>query len=190
MRKITYFLLLAAASAMVLASCDNSTSYADLINDENAAVNRFLVDQRVEGAVPADSAFEVGPDAPYYQLDDEGNIFMQVLDKGDMNDRPQVDDLVYFRFLCSNLSLYTTPEEMLWTGNALNLDQVTPTSFRYGNLTIQSSYIWGSGLQMPLNYLGYNCEVNIIIKSQYGPTDNISTVQPFVYNVRYYRSQI
>lgn len=171
-------------------ACSNSNSYAELLNDENKAVNRFLADQRVEGSVPADSVFETGKDAPYYQLDEEGNIFMQVIDAGDPDDRAEDGDLVYFRFLASNLNNYTTADEMLWAGNALNLDQVAATSFRYNNYTLQSSYMWGTGLQMPLHYLGFNCEVNIVIKSQYGPTDNMSNVIPYVYNVRYYRSMI
>lgn len=185
------FNILAAAVLMAVATaCNDSTSYADLINDENKAVNRFLVDQRVIGSIPPDSVFEYGENAPYYQMDPEGNIYMKVVNPGNLNDRPQDDDLVYFRFLCSNLSNYTTVNEMIWTGNALNLDQVNPTSFRFNNYSLQSSLIWGSGIQLPLHYLGFNCEVYLIIKSQYGPTDNISTVQPYVYNISYYRSQI
>lgn len=189
-KRLSYILTCILILGATLTSCEEGTSYADLINDENHAVNRFLVDQKVIGSVPADSVFLCGQDAPYYQMDQDGNIFMKVISPGNLNDRPQPNDLVYFRFMCSNLMNYTDAASMVWTGNALNLDEVVPTSFRFGNLTLQSSYIWGSGLQIPLYYLGYDCEVSIVIKSQYGPTDNVSTVQPYVYNVSYYRSQI
>ena len=38
--------------------------------------------------------------------------------------------------------------------------------------------------------LGVESEVNLIIKSQYGWTSEISNVQPFLYHVRYFRNQI
>lgn len=190
MKTKIFRLLLLALLAAVGGACSKGVSYADLLRDENQAVNRFLADQRVIGSVPADSVFICGQDAPYYQLDDEGCIYMKVINPGNPDDRAKADDLVYFRFMSSNLMYYTTESEMAWTGNAVNLDQVLATSFRFGNTTLESSYQWGSGLQMPLYYLGYDCEVFIIIKSLYGPTSLMSSVQPYVYNVRYYRSQI
>ena len=39
-------------------------------------------------------------------------------------------------------------------------------------------------------YLGVECEVNLIIKSQFGFTNEISYVLPFFYHVRYFHSQI
>ena len=34
------------------------------------------------------------------------------------------------------------------------------------------------------------CEVNLIVKSQFGWTSEISYVQPFLYHIRYFHSQI
>lgn len=189
MKKI--FLILIPALALLASACsDDNTSYADLLNDENKAVNRYLADQRVEASIPADTVFETGINAPYYQLDEDGNIFMQVIQTGDLDDKPADDQVVYFRFMMSNLSNYTTAEDMYWEGNSFDLDQYIPTSFRFNNFTLQSSYQYGSGIQMPLNYLGYNSEVYIVIKSQYGFTQFMSSVQPFVYHVRYYKAAI
>ena len=39
-------------------------------------------------------------------------------------------------------------------------------------------------------YLGIDSEVNLVIKSQYGYTEEISNVTPYLYNVRYFRSKI
>ena len=46
------------------------------------------------------------------------------------------------------------------------------------------------GVQVPLIYLPLDCEVNLIVKSQMGRYDEISTVIPFLYNLRYFKSQI
>lgn len=178
----------AAVSCMAVTSCEDGKSYAELLDTENHSVNRFLADQRVEAKVPADSVFEVGPDAPYYQLDDEGAIFMQVLNVGDLP-KPEKGQLVYFRFRRTDLNSYRTGKEMTWSGNADDLTMGN-TSFRYDDFSLASTAQWGTAIQRPLAFLGLNSEVNIVIKSQYGPTEEIAGVQPYLYNIKYYQSQI
>lgn len=184
------YLLIISAISLLVVSCESGRSYAELLQTENQAVNRFLADQKVVADIPADSVFEVGPDAPYYQIDSEGNVYMQVLAVGSGDDVKD-DQLVYFRFLRYNLNFYSgslaalTPE-----GNENDLTQA-PTSFRYQNFTLPSSSEWGSGLQLPLTFLKkLNCEVNVVVKSQYGWSSEISYVQPYLYHVRYYPSRI
>lgn len=181
------FTALFSLTLVALASCENGRSYADLLNDESKSVNRFLVTQHVIGSVPADSVFETGESAPYYQLDDEGNIYMQVITIGD---GPKVEDgqRVYFRFLRYNLKYFQNTEEW-WSsageGNMNDLSQAN-TYFLFNNYQLPSSSSWGSGIQMPLNYLPYGSEVNIVIKSQYGITSETSNVTPYLYHIRYY----
>lgn len=43
---------------------------------------------------------------------------------------------------------------------------------------------------MPLNFLKLGCDVNLIVKSQYGWTSEVSYVIPYLYRIRYYKSQI
>ena len=63
-------------------------------------------------------------------------------------------------------------------------------SFTYADYSLPSTSQWGYGLQYPLNFLGVECEVNLVIKSQFGFTSEISYVMPFLYHVRYFRSMI
>ena len=65
-----------------------------------------------------------------------------------------------------------------------------PTYFLYKDFTQATSSQWGYGIQLPLNFLGAECEVNLIIKSQFGWTSEISYVQPYLYHIRYFHSQI
>ena len=58
-------------------------------------------------------------------------------------------------------------------------------SFRFNNYTLTTSSQWGSGIQMPLNFLGFNSHVRLVIKSQFGLTSEISQVIPFLYDIRY-----
>ena len=82
MKKFLSPIVLLIAIAMGLTSCDDSKSYAELLADENQAVNKFLVEFKVVDGIPADSVFEVGEDAPFYRIDENSNVYMQVLSLG------------------------------------------------------------------------------------------------------------
>ncbi len=175
--------------SLIISSCDNGTSYAELLDEETKAVNAFLANERVINEIPEDSVFEVGEDAPYYKMDADGNVYMQVLNAGTKNNKAQSDQLIYFRFMRYNLNYWSIDAELVGEGNADDMEYIA-TSFRFGNYTLSSSSQWGSGIQLPLYYLGVDCEVNLVIKSQYGLSNEISNVIPYLYNIRYFKSQI
>ncbi len=78
------------------------TAFAAVLNK---AVNLYLADQTIETTLPEDNDFITGEDAPYYRLDNDGNVFMQVVKKGD-GEMAQSDQLIYFRFMRYNLINY------------------------------------------------------------------------------------
>lgn len=188
--KIKHLYLMAFISTMTLGltatSCSDSKSYADRLSDENKAINLYLSNFKVEDNIPEDSVFICGEDAPFYRLDEDGNFFMQVIRPGDRSNKAVDDQLIYFRFTRYNLTYYYVYNELVGEGNADNMDY-TATSFRFNNTTLSSSTQYGQGIQMPLNYLGIDCEVNIIVKSQYGFTSELAQVTPYLYNVRYFK---
>lgn len=185
------FVLGIMVAAMSFVSCDKNRSYAELLSDERQACNAFLCNFRLE-EVPADSVFEVGSDAPFYKLDPDGNVYMQVLRAGDRkNNKARTSQTIYFRYTRYNINDWYTKDKF-WSpagGNADDMSAAT-TSFQFNDFTRQGSAEWGLGIQMPLNYLGIDCEVNLIVKSQYGRTDEISYVVPFMYHLRYFPSKV
>lgn len=184
-RKLLYTVAAIAGLSFAAVSCDDDKSYTELLQEESFAVNRFLADQKVVGHIPKDSVFEVGSDAPYYQMDDEGNIFMQVLSKG-TGPKVKASQAVSFRFTRYNLIYYTTEKGLdNAQGNENDLSQ-DDTIFRYGDFSTSSSVAWGSGIQVPLAFLNLGCEVNLVLKSQYGWNSELSYVQPYLYHVRYF----
>jgi len=178
----------AVISGAVLSSCDDDESYTKLLSAESKAVNLFLSDHKVVGSVPADTIFQVGEDAPYYQIDDEGKIFMQVLDAGS---GPKAIDkqLVYFRYTRYNLSSYATGEDLV-INNSNDWGGSIATYFRYNDYTLPSTASHGTGIQAPLKFLPLNCRVNLIIKAELGPTSETSYVQPMLYDIRYFPSKL
>jgi hypothetical protein len=183
--------LLGILAMTLLTACNNDQTYADRLNLERNAVNAYLANHRVVMDIPEDSVFEVGENAPFYRIDNDGNIYMQVLNAGDRkNDKAQTSEPIYFRYSRYNLATwYADGSWIVYSGNEAAMD-ATSCSFNYADYTLPSSSQWGYGLQYPLMYLGVECEVNLIIKSQYGFTGEISLVTPFFYHVRYFHSQI
>lgn len=181
-------MIFAAVATMLISGCDDNKSYAELLAEENASVNRFLADQRVITELPTDNKFITGNDAPYYPLDSEGNLYMQVISVGD-GEMVENNQLVYFRFTRYPLSSYVSGEEMSGEGNS-DTPEYGNLSFRYGNVNLSSSTQWGAGIQEPLKYLPIGSEIKLIVKSQWGWTSEISNVQPYLYHIRYYSSQI
>lgn len=177
---------LVIAACVAFASCDDTVSYAQLLNDEESAVNNFLADQTVCQSIPADTVFETGPDAPYYRLDEDGYLYMQVLDAGTPGNRVVDNEQIYFRYTRYALEAYADGKLPQGEGNNISLQACW---FRYNNFRIQASYQWGTGIQTPLKYLPVDCEVNLVVKSQEGFIQEQSNVLPYLFRLTYQRRE-
>lgn len=187
--KLKYiFSFVASAFVLAFSACDDGKTYAELLQTEDQSVNNFLADNIVINSIPADTVFETGPDAPYYRLDEEGDLYMQVINPGTPGNMAKPDELVYFRYTRYNLTYYDG--ELVYSGGNEDDMGLANTSFRYGNYQLQSSSQWGSGIQRPLSLLPVDCQVNLIVKSQYGFVSEMADVQPYLFKLRYYRPQI
>lgn len=174
---------------LAVASCSDSKSYSELLNDEKHNINAFLSNQKVINYVPADSVFECGENAPYYRMDEEGNVYMQIVDPGD-GDKPEDNEVVYFRYIRYDLSNYAASDSLpTGAGNANDMES-SATWFRLNNYRITASSQYGPGVQLPMTYLRYNAKVNLVMKSQYGFTSEIAYVTPFLYSIRYFKPAV
>lgn len=185
-----YLLLIATAVSALIGTtaCNDGKSYAELLTEETHAVNNFLADQRVINEIPTDTnfVFETGPDAPYYRLDEDGFMYMQVINPGTKGNYAKNDETIFFRYTRYNLQSYKDGKLPEGMGNELNMSYQN-CWFRYENYKLESSYQWGQGIQMPLKYLPIDATVNIVIKSQYGFYAEVSYVIPYLFRMRYYR---
>lgn len=188
---LSYPLLILVAMAAALGSCSDHKSYAEQLNDETRTVNAFLARHRVSDDIPTgkDFVFEVGPDAPYYRIDEERNVYMQVLYIGDEG-YAEEGDRIYFRYLRYNLNSYVIgSDQNLGSGNANNLGS-QPAFFLFDDYTVQESYVYGTGIQQPLKYLPIGSKVNLVVKSQAGAYDEMQYVIPYLYEIRYNKPAI
>ena len=188
--KNSVILLILAVMGVVSTSCNDNKSYAEYMEDERKAVNAFLADQRVINEIPKDSVFETGEDAPFYKMTPDGDVFMQVISEGDrINNKAKENQEIYFRFMRASILNWASNPKLYYEGNSEDMSFV-PMSFRYNNFNLESTSQFGYGIHIPLGYLGIDCEVKLLIRSQYGLTNEISKVTPYVYKLRYFPSKI
>lgn len=185
-------LIFGTVIALFSFSCSKTQSYSELLRDEEHAVNWYLANYNVVLELPEDvhdmiTCASMGDDAPFYKLDPEGYVYMQVV-SADFDDMVAEGDLVYFRFLRESISDMFNGIESEPTGNSDYLPNGT-TSFIYKNTYLTSSTTWGTGIQMPLQFLGYNSEVNLVLKSYYGFTDEQAYCIPYLMNIRYFKPE-
>lgn len=193
--KITAFAMaLLMVFCIGVVSCDDNESYAEKLDKERKASNAFLSGYNVVMGIPDDTVFvtvaEVGEtEAPFYRIEPEGNVYMQVVKAGDRDSMAHTGDKIYFRYSrTSLLDWYEYGYSMIDS----NSDDMVYSSrhFYYNDFSKSASLTCGMGLQLPLQYVGINCEVNLVIKSQYGIDDEISYVTPYRWNVRYFKSAL
>ena len=169
------------------AACSDSESYSDLLKEEEKATNWYMAGKKICLEIPADSVFETGENAPYYKMDEDGYLYMQVINPGDTV-KAQKGDKVYFRYKSMNVKdLYKYGKET-WSGNADNMEYA-PAIFWFDNFSLQDSQKYGEGIQVPLKYLGYNSEVNLMLRSYMGFAANQANCIPYAMNVKYIKAE-
>lgn len=73
-----------------------------------------------------------------------------------------------------------------------NMNSITPsaTFFELGS-DKPSTTQWGSAIQMPMLLgLPVDSEVNLVVASEAGLTSEISSVIPYLYNIRYFKTSL
>lgn len=181
-------------TSVMFASCSKTESYSDLLKKEQKVSNWYLAQHKVCNEIPADSVFLMGPDAPFYRMDDDGYVYMQVIKAPNLKDRkiPAYGDQVYFTFTRYNIETMYNDNTLDVTGVGNQGDFVSSvgnTYFIFNNYSVSSSSQFGSGIQLPVSYLGYDSEVNILLKSYYGFSDESTTCIPFLVNTRYFKAE-
>lgn len=182
------------ASAFILlisiVGCNKSESYSNLLRTEEHSVNSFLATQDVRVKVPADSVLIYGDDAPFYKMNEDGTIYMKIINPGNLQKRAKYGDRVYFRFSCKNLNQWAAGYDPAWEGNSNNLNSsFGNTSFIYGNSILESSYKYGTGIQLPMKFVGDESEVYLVLKASSGFVSEQSSCTPYLFHIRYFKAE-
>lgn len=163
----------------------NELTYEDLLKTERKAIRFFLSKFDVVDVLPPLNEIQAGPAAPFYKLDAGGNVYMQVVRKGEISAAAQ-GETVYFRFARYNLLSYYESGIIPESGGNMNDMELGVANFVVGS-DKPSTTQWDTAIQMPvLLGLPLGSEVNLVVASQAGPTDEIANVTPSLYHIIYY----
>ncbi len=174
---ITFFILLIG----LFSSCDDNKTYAELLEQEENAINKFLDSYQI-AELPDDgkSFITTGgkwddTSAPFYKLDD--GVYMQVVSIGKIEE--------------GEIVKYKDGEEIQIIADRTDLLTMSALSsingsFRYG---YSSPYLYfGYGVEKPLEYLGVNSKVRLIVPSKQGTQSEATAVQPILWDITYRES--
>ena len=79
-------------------------------------------------------------------MDEDGSVYMQVINRGDMDNRAKADDLVYFRFMRYNLHTYAATGELEKELN--NSENGTSDAFELSRLRLRGEHRCAFGLRL------------------------------------------
>lgn len=197
MKKLTFFLLSLLLFCVGFQACDDSKTYAEMLEEEEDAIKAYIRDNGIKVISQTefhaqDSTTNVAENE-YVQL--SSGVYMQIVDKGSTNpaDTVKNNDEILVRFM----------EYSILDGDTIlsNLDAPeTVDAFRY---TVSSSYVYGiftdgymlsyygssvpAGWLVPLTYIRSNAHVKLIVPSKQGHSTAMQYVYPYFYDITKYQ---
>lgn len=192
MKKLTLFFLSLLACGLAFQACDNTKTYAEMLEDEKDAIDAFL----------KDSSFVVISQSEFYRNDSmtannefvqlASGVYMQILDKGSKNpaDTVKANDQILVRFSELNIS-----SREITLSNLYYPELVDEFNYRVTSTSIAGQFTQGmmlyygpavpAGWLVPLAYVRDRAHVRVIVPSKMGHNTAMQQVLPFFYDLKY-----
>ena len=194
MKKFTLFFLVLIVACLGFQACDNTKTYAEMLEEEKDGINDFIKKNNIK--VISQSEFyaqdSMTHENEYVQL--ASGVYLNIVDKGPVKtDTVKNNDQILVRFLEYNILRKDTTLSNL-------SDPSIVDEFRY---TVSSSSIAGRFLQgymyayygsqvpagwlVPLPYVANMSHVKLIVPSKMGQSDAMQNVYPCYYDIQKYQ---
>ncbi len=198
MKKLTLFFLFLIACCLAFQACDNTKTYAEMLDDEKKAISEFIKDHNIK--VISQSEFYKNDSTTdtlkneYVQL--ASGVYMQIVDKGSKlaADTVKKNDLILVRFMeysifdkdttLSNINDPQLPDEFKYTITSTSIAGIFTQGYM---LTAYSSTAVPAGWLVPLTYIRDKAHVRLIIPSKMGHSSAMQAVYPYFYDIRKYQ---
>jgi len=181
-KKISCILLITAVFCAFFACSNNGKNLQELLKEERKAIDRYIVmnDLIILKDYPKDGVFG---EKEYFKTDE--GLFLQVVDSGNGKRVKLLDDV------CIRYDYFQSVKEVA-KGDSIkySFNSYEPFSFIYGIPQTYSSYYSPvcEAWVIPLQYVGENAILNLIIPSSIGcKSDNNYVIPVFYRNLRYTR---
>ena len=205
MKKLVFLFLSLLAAGSIFQACDDSKTYAEMLEDEKNAVNKFIKDNDIRvisleeferDTVTASK--EAGNEYDEYVAFSNG-VYMQIVDRGSAENKTDTfannneicvryieEDIMTRDTTCFNVFL-----EEWGDANPAVFRYVAEGSYVYGTF-IQMDYYWASyyqstavpaGWLLALPFVRNYAHVRLIVPSKVGHSSAQQYVNPYYYDI-------
>ncbi len=183
MRKVLGLICFIIGLCVVFAACSSSETYADKLKNERKNISRFINEHNIVvlNQYPASGVFEENE----YFRDPLTGVYINVIDSGNGNRASAANrSEVNVRFWDA-MKLPTADSDTI----SNNVAGLQPISFTYGitatysntNTSSLDYYYLSSGITAPLQYVGENARVRLIVPFSTGSNYQLAAFQAIYY---------
>ena len=196
MKKLVFLFLSLLTAGSLFQACDNSKTYAEMLEDEKDAIKAFIRDSSITVISQTefyrnDSTTDVNKNE-YVQL--ASGVYMQIIDKGSTNlaDTVKPNDRILVRF-----SEYSLMDKVVTLSNLDYVEVVDEFNYRVTSSSIAGQFTQGmmlyygpavpAGWLVPLDYVRDGACVKLIVPSKMGHSSAMQSVYPYYYYIQKYQ---
>ena len=194
MKKLLLFFIAILGLSFAFQACDNTKTYAELLEEEDDAIADFIKDSNIVVISQSqfhaqDSMTDVAKNE-YVQL--ASGVYMQIVDKGS-GDSIVNNDEVLVRF-----TEFSLLDDTLTLSNIDAVGMVDRFRYTTSSSSIAGSFLEGymytyygtqvpAGWLVPLVYVRDGAHVKLIVPSKMGHQTAMQSVYPYFYDIRKYQ---
>ena len=209
MKKLIFLFLSVIAAGSLFQACDNSKTYAEMLEDEKNAVNKFIKDSAINVISLEEFERNTITDLSRNEYVAFSNgVYMQIVDRGNADDPEDTfanTNVICARYLekniasneltCFNVVLPEYINASDYYRSPLTFRYVNENSSAYGivlSTPLDYDYLWTAnsygtaipgGWLLALPYLRDNAHVRLIIPSKMGHSISQQNVIPYYYDI-------
>lgn len=209
MKKLIFLFLSVIAAGSLFQACDNSKTYAEMLEDEKNAVNKFIKDSAINVISLEEFERDTITDLSRNEYVAFSNgVYMQIVDRGNADDPEDTfanNNVICARYLekniasneltCLNVVLPEYINASDYYRSPLTFRYVNENSSAYGivlSTPLDYDYLWTAnsygtaipgGWLLALPYLRDNAHVRLIIPSKMGHSISQQNVIPYYYDI-------
>ena len=195
MKKLTLFFLSLLACGLAFQACDNTKTYAEMLEDEKDAIKAFIRDSSI--TVISQTEFyrndSTTKENEYVQL--ASCVYMNIVNKGSTNlaDTVKPNDQILVRF-----SEYSLMDKKATISNLGDAEVGDEFNYRVTSSSIAGQFTQGfmlsyygpavpAGWLVPLDYVRDGACVKLIVPSKMGHSSAMQSVYPYYYYIQKYQ---
>lgn len=206
MKKLTFFFLALMALCTGFQACDDTKTYAEMLEEEDDAIDAFIRDSNI--TVISQSQFHAQDSTTdlskneFVQL--ASGVYMQIVKKGILdengvllnpNDTVKNNDIILVRFSeydvlnkytsYSNLDVAYTVDEFRYVATYSSIAGIfTGGNYMYSTSSSVNTAV-PAGWLVPLEYVRNKAHVKLIVPSKMGGNVGMQNVIPYYYDIKY-----